>query len=255
MESDRKKIIMVDDDSTNLSIARKMLVEKYTTFTVASGDKLFGMLEKVVPDMILLDIEMPDMNGYEVIKILKSTEKHAHIPVIFLTSLIEPENEIKGLNLGAVDYLYKPFVQELLLKRIEMHLLMEYQKRELKRYTDNLEGMVFEKTKNVFELQNAILKTVAELVECRDNITGGHIERTQGYLKLLVNRLQENGVYADELSTWDLDLLVMSSQLHDVGKISVKDDILMKPGKLTDEEFEEMQKHAEFGSRIIKRMA
>ena len=99
MESDRKKIIMVDDDSTNLNIARKMLVDKYTTFTVASGDKLFGMLEKVVPDMILLDVEMPDMNGYEVIKILKSSEKHAHIPVIFLTSLIEPENEIKGKNL------------------------------------------------------------------------------------------------------------------------------------------------------------
>ena len=254
MSIDRKKIIMVDDDRTNLTVASEMLGDKYTTFTVTSGNKLFGLLEKVMPDIILLDVEMPEMSGYEVIKMLKNSEKHAHVPVIFLTSLLDPENEVKGLSLGAVDYLYKPFAKELLRKRIEMHLLMEYQKRELKRYTDDLEGMVFEKTQTVFELQNAILKTVAELVECRDNITGGHIERTQNYLKLLITRLLESGTYADELSTWDIDLLVMSSQLHDVGKISVKDDILMKPGKLTSEEFAEMQRHAEFGRQIIERI-
>ena len=254
MSTDRKKIIMVDDDRTNLTVASEMLGDKFTTFTVTSGKKLFGLLEKVMPDIILLDVEMPEMSGYEVIKVLKNSEKHAHIPVIFLTSLIDPENEVTGLSLGAVDYLYKPFARELLLKRIEIHLLMEYQKRELKRYTDDLEGMVFEKTQTVFELQNAILKTVAELVECRDNITGGHIERTQNYLKLLITRLLESGTYADELSTWDIDLLVMSSQLHDVGKISVKDCILMKPGKLTREEFAEMQRHTEFGRKIIERI-
>jgi len=157
VESDRKKIIMVDDDRTNLTVASEMLGYEYTIFTVTSANKLFGMLEKVMPDIILLDVEMPDMNGYEVIKILKASEKYANIPVIFLTSLIDSENEIKGLNLGAVDYLYKPFAKERLLKRIEMHLLIEHQKRELKRYTDNLEGMVFEKTKTVFELQNTVL--------------------------------------------------------------------------------------------------
>ena len=135
-----------------------------------------------------------------------------------------------------------------------MHLLLESQKQELRRYTNNLEGIVAHKTQTVFELQNSILKTVAELVECRDNVTGGHIERTQNYLHLLVNLLLKNGIYSKELSAWDVDLFVMSSQLHDVGKISVKDSILMKPGKLTDEEFEEMKKHATFGKDIIEKI-
>ncbi|MCL2293345.1 MAG: response regulator [Spirochaetes bacterium] len=254
MENKRKKIFMIDDDRTNLAIARGALVDKYIVLTITSGKKLFELLEKTIPDLILLDIEMPEMNGYEVIKILKNSENTAHIPVIFLTALIDPESEIKGLNLGAVDYVSKPFSQELLLKRVEMHLLLEAQKQEVKRYTGSLEGMLFEKTQAVFELKNAILKTVTELVESRDNVTGGHIERTQTYLRLLVNNLIKNNIYCEELSKWDVELFVMSSQLHDVGKISVKDSILMKPGKLTNDEFEEMKKHAAFGSEIIERI-
>ena len=254
MEIKRKKVIMVDDDRTNLTVARNTLIDRYDIITVTSGEKLFGMLEKIVPDIILLDIEMPEMNGYEVITILKNREATSHIPVIFLTALIDPESEIKGLSLGAIDYIYKPFSQGLLLKRIEMHLLLEAQKQELKRYSSNLEGMVFEKTQTVYELQNAVLKTVAELVECRDNVTGGHIERTQSYLRLLVNLLLRYDVYIEELSGWDIELFIMSSQLHDVGKISVRDSILMKPGKLTEEEFEEMKKHAAFGGAIIERI-
>ena len=254
MESERKKIIMVDDDRTNLTVAKNTLISRYDVFTVPSGKKLFDLLEKITPDLILLDIEMPDMNGYEVIKILKDTESTVDIPVIFLSAMIEPESEIKGLNLGAVDYIFKPFSRELLLKRIELHLLLESQKRELRRYSGSLEGMVFEKTQTVFELQNAILKTVAELVECRDNVTGGHIERTQNYLRILTNLLLKNGTYEDEIKQWDIDLFVMSSQLHDVGKISIKDEILLKPGKLTDEEFNEMKKHAAFGMEIIEKI-
>ncbi|MCL2099278.1 MAG: HD domain-containing protein [Oscillospiraceae bacterium] len=254
MENDRKKIIMVDDDRIYLTLARSVLAETYDIFTVASGKTFFSLLEKVMPDLVLLDIEMPEMNGYEIIKTLKNDEKTADIPVIFLSAMIDPESEIEGLDLGAVDYIFKPFSQDLLLKRIELHLLLETQKHELKRYSGSLEGMVFEKTQIVFELQNAILKTVAELVECRDNVTGGHIERTQNYLRLLVEALLKNDVYTSELSSWDIDLFVMSSQLHDVGKISIKDEILLKPGKLTDDEFEEMKKHAAFGKEIIERI-
>jgi putative two-component system response regulator len=123
MATEKKKIIIVDDDTTNLAVARKMLADKYTVGTVTSGKKLFEMLEKVTPDLILLDVEMPEMSGYEVIKALKDSEKHASIPVIFLTALIDSESEIKGLDLGAVDYVYKPFSQKLLIKRIKMHLL------------------------------------------------------------------------------------------------------------------------------------
>ena len=254
MTTTREKIIMVDDDRTNLTVAKNTLINNYDIITVTSGKKLFGVLEKIKPDIILLDVEMPEMSGYEVIKILKKTVKTASIPVIFLTALINPESEIKGLSLGAVDYIYKPFSQELLLKRIEMNLLLEAQRQELERYSTNLEGMIFEKTRTVYELQNAILKTVAELVESRDNVTGGHIERTQSCLRRLVNLVLESGIYTEELSNWDIELFVMSSQLHDVGKISVKDNILMKSTRLTDEEFSEMKKHAAFGREIIEKI-
>jgi putative two-component system response regulator len=133
-----------------------------------------------------------------------------------------------------------------------MHLLLEKQKRELMSYSHNLENEIDKKTRTVFELQNAILKTVADLVECRDNVTGGHIERTQHYLQLLVESLLERDVYTEEISEWDVHLFIMSSQLHDVGKISIKDDILMKPHELTIEEFEEMKKHTIFGADIIR---
>ena len=252
MESKGGLIVMVDDDITNLTVAKSTLVDEYDFISAPSGKKLFLLLEKLTPDLILLDIEMPEMDGYEVIKQLKSSEKTAHIPVIFLTAKIDPENEVKGLNMGAVDYITKPFSRELLIKRIQLHLLFEAQKKELMNYSRNLETEVDKKTKTVFELQNAILKTVSELVECRDNVTGGHIERTQHNLSMLLKFLLKHGVYTEELSSWDINLFVMSSQLHDVGKISIKDNILMKPGKLTEEEFEEMKRHTVYGEDIIK---
>ena len=254
MDNTRETIVMIDDDITNLTAARNTLTSKYDVFTVPSGEKLFLLLEKVTPALILLDIEMPVMNGYEVMEKLKNREKTSRIPVIFLTAKIDPESEIKGLNLGAVDYITKPFSRELLLKRIDLHILFEKQRKELIKYNLSLENEVDKKTRTVLELQSAILKTVAELVECRDNVTGGHIERTQHYLRLLVDFLFEHEIYIEELSSWDIDLFIMSSQLHDVGKISIRDEILMKQGRLTDEEFDEMKKHALNGVDIIKKI-
>jgi putative two-component system response regulator len=252
--NDRETIIIVDDDITNLTVGMNSLADQYSVLTAPSGKKLFVLLEKVKPALILLDIEMPEMDGYEVIRLLKDSEKTAHIPVIFVTAQIDPESEVKGLGLGAVDYITKPFSRELLNKRVDLHIQFEKQKKELLKYSLTLESEVDKKTRTVLELQNAILKTVAELVESRDNITGGHIERTQHYLRLLVDFLLEHGIYTEKLSSWDIDLFVMSSQLHDVGKISIKDEILMKPGKLTDEEFEEMKKHTIYGVEIIRKI-
>ena len=254
MDSSRSKIIVVDDDITNLTVAKNALADKYDVFTVPSGSKLFQLLEKLKPDLILLDIEMPEMGGYEVIEALKSKEATANIPVIFLTSNIDTEHEIQGLNLGAIDYITKPFSRELLLKRTEMHLLVVAQRNELKSYSQSLEKIVNRKTQTVFDLQNTILKTVAELVESRDNVTGGHIGRTQNYLNMFVGFLLEHDTYARELMGWDIKLFVMSSQLHDVGKISIKDSVLMKPGKLTDEEFQEMKNHTIYGRNIIRKI-
>jgi Response regulator containing a CheY-like receiver domain and an HD-GYP domain len=254
MDSKRETIIIVDDVITNLTVGVNSLDAVYDVFTAPSGPKLFAVLKKVTPDLILLDIEMPEMDGYEVIQILKGSDKTSNIPVIFLTSKIDPISEVKGLDLGAVDYITKPFSRELLLKRVGLHLLLERQKRELLTYSRGLESEVSKKTKAVVELQNAILMTVAELVECRDSVTGGHIERTQRYLGLLINLAFDNGIYTDELKQWNIGLVVMSSQLHDVGKVSIKDDILLKQEKLTHEEFAEIKKHAEIGAAIIRRI-
>ena len=254
METKRETVIIVDDDDINLTVGQSALSDMYTVYAAQSGKELFALLENNLPDLILLDIDMPEMDGYDIIRKLKKTEKTSHIPVIFLTGKIEPENEVKGLSLGAVDYITKPFSRELLIKRIDLHIVFEKQKKELLKYNSNLENEVDKKTKTVLELQNAILKTVAELVEWRDNVTGGHIERTQHYLRLLIDLLIKHGIYQDEISKWDTNLLVMSSQLHDVGKISIRDSILMKPEKLCNEEFEEMKKHTVYGAEIIRRI-
>jgi putative two-component system response regulator len=259
MMSSRKKIIFVDDQVSNLMIGRNVLAMDYDVFTVPSAKKMFELMVKISPDLILLDVEMPEMNGYETIEKLKSDSETEGIPVIFLTAKTDASSELKGLNLGAIDYITKPFSPPLLLKRIEVHLLLleqrkqlESQKKQLLAYNENLEAIVKEKTKTIIELQNAVLETVAELVEARDDVTGGHIERTQSYLKILFDGLSETGVYAEEIKDWDVDVVVQSAQLHDVGKISVNENILNKPGRLTAEEFEEIKKHTLVGGRIIE---
>ena len=252
MTEQRKTIFVVDDNLTNLTVAKNVLSGAYNIFTINSGPRLFKILESKIPDLILLDINMPDMDGYDVIRQLKTNVNTFHIPVIFLTALDDEDTEFEGLSLGAVDYIIKPFSPLLLLKRIELHLLVESQKQELINYNNNLEKMVEEKVKTVIDLKNALLRTMAELVEHRDKDTGGHIDRTQKYVKVLIDAMRENKVYVDEVEGWDEQLVIQSSQLHDVGKISVSDSILLKPGKLTPEEFETMKRHAAFGCKIIE---
>jgi len=261
MENEKALIILVDDNPANLRIGKNVLSEKYYVATAPSAEKLFVLLESNYPAMILLDIDMPEMNGYEVIKILKSKQETKDIPVIFVTAKTELDDEIEGLSLGAIDYITKPFQPTLLLKRIEVHLLVEAQRKtvekqaaELKYFNDNLQKMVEEKTQNVLDLQSALLKTIAELVECRDDITGSHIERTQKGLEIMVKEIERSGIYYEETKDLNLNLLLQSCQLHDVGKISISDNILRKPGKLTSEEFDEMKKHTSFGEQIIEKI-
>ena len=260
MDTKRKTIFLVDDDMTNLTIGKKALAGAYNVFTLNSGAVLLEMLENIRPDLILLDVNMPEMDGYEAIRLVKQGS-HADIPVIFLTALSNEEMEIKGLSLGAIDYITKPFSAPLLLKRLEVHLLVEEQKRELvaqKRellfFNNNLTQMVDEKAGTVIELKNAILSTMAELVEYRDEITGGHIIRTQRYIKVLMDAMKNEQVYPDEVSALDEELVLQSCQLHDVGKIAVKDSILSKPSKLTQEEFETIKAHTTFGEKVIMQL-
>ena len=246
--------MLVDDNKANLTMGKSILSEHYDVFALPSADKLFEFLKHVTPDLILLDIDMPGMNGYEALTLLKADKQYTDTPVIFVTAKNSESNEYDGLGLGAIDYITKPFAPALLLKRIENHLLIQKQKKSLQDFNDNLVKMLKAKTHQFYALQNAIISSMAEFVEFRDNITGRHISRTQKYLKKLAEQLMEDGVYADELMVWDMNLILLSSQLHDVGKIAISDAILNKAGKLTDEELEIMKTHTRKGVEVIEKM-
>ncbi|MDR2491991.1 MAG: response regulator [Coriobacteriales bacterium] len=251
MDSLRHTVMMVDDNVTNLTLGKNLLKEVYDVYTVPSAKKMLDLLDKLQPDLILLDIEMPEMNGYEAIKKLKSDPRFADIPVVFLTARADEGSEMEGLSLGAVDYIYKPFSGPLLIQRIRNHLITVEQRRDLERYNHDLESLVEQKAAQVNELKNTVIASIAELVESRDNVTGNHIMRTQAYLKLLLDELTGQGIYTDLTREWNFDFLFTAAQLHDVGKIAISDTILNKPDRLTAEEFEIMKTHAPLGVKII----
>ena len=232
-----KTVFIIDDNPTNLAIAKNVLSNNYKTYGLPSAEKMFIALEKVRPDLILLDVEMPDMDGFKALSVLKKDNKLKSIPVVFLTAKHDSQSEIRGFEMGAVDFINKPFSPPVLVKRIEMHV-----------ETDKL---IKESLRSVRKVHNATINIIANMVENRDKITGGHIDRTQKYLTILVNELIRAGIYADEISKWNLEELLPSAQLHDVGKIAISDLILNKKEKLTGGEFEIIKKHCEEGERII----
>jgi putative two-component system response regulator len=252
MEGRKACIFLVDDNIVNLNTGKAALQHDYTVITIPSGEKLFLSLKKLKPDLILLDIDMPGMSGYDTIKALKSNPETAEIPVIFLTGKNEMENELLGLSLGAVDYITKPFSQPLLLKRVELHLLLKAQKEELREFNGNLIEMVNERTNEISTLQNAIIIWAAEVIEFRDEETGQHVERVQKYLELLLSEMEKTAYYADEVATWDVDAFLKSASLHDVGKIKIRDNILLKNTRLTDEEAKSMKLHPLHGKTLIE---
>ena len=235
-----KTVFVVDDSDVNLVKAKRALEEHYRIRTMSSAQKMLTLVSKIVPDLILLDIEMPEMDGFAAINKLKENEKTANIPVMFLTASTDDEIEAKGLEYGAVDFVTKPFSTPTLLNRIAHHLHID---ELLKKRTERLE-----------RLQDGILEVVVDMVESRDKVTGGHIERTSRYIRILMEAMRKNGLYSDEMENWELDTVVSSARLHDVGKVSVSDVILNKPGRLTPDEYEEIKKHAPEGEHIVERI-
>jgi len=250
-ETEPKKVVLVDDDYSNLINGKNVLKRHYEVFTVPSGEKLFELLKQIVPDIILLDVEMPVMNGYAVLRELKKNPVTAEIPVIFLTALRDVGSELEGLTLGAVDYISKPFSPPLFLQRIGSHLASETQKQQLREYGNRLSQMVDEKTQTITELQTVIFSVLANIVEYRDDGTGAHISRTQRYLQALIDGLTDKNYYREEIEGWDVPLILLSSQLHDIGKVAIPDAILLKPDKLTPQEFNVIKSHTVIGAEII----
>jgi len=247
-------IFLVDDNISYLNAGKNALQHMYTVITIPSGEKLITSLKNLKPDLILLDIEMPGMSGYDTIKGLKINPETANIPVIFLTSKSANEDELRGLTLGAVDYITKPFSQPILQKRVELHLLLQKQKEVIREYSGNLVELVSERADDISALQNAVIIWAAEVIEFRDSETGQHVERVQKYLSLLLAAMMKMDMYAEEVSTWDTEAFMKSTLLHDVGKIKIRDDVLLKPSRLTDEELMNMKLHSLYGKTLLEKL-
>ncbi|MBI5522158.1 MAG: response regulator [Desulfarculus sp.] len=246
---DLSSVLVVDDDPVNIHLLLETLKERYKVIAATNGARALAMAQGgQPPDLILLDVNMPGMSGYEVCRRLKEGEGTRSIPVIFVTALDSRHGEAAGLALGAADYITKPFIPALVLARVHNHL-------ELKRHRDHLEEMVRQRTAELQETRDVIILSLASLAETRDNETGNHIARTQHYVRLLAEALSSQPRHAEHLTPQTVDLLQKSAPLHDIGKVGVPDVILLKPGQLTHEEFEEMKKHAVYGHDAIQKAA
>jgi len=247
-----KAIILIVDDSTeNVHILLNIFKDEFKVFIAMNGVDALRMVHEVTPDIILLDIVMPRMDGYEVLTKLKEDESTANIPVLFITALTDTKDEQKGLEMGAEDYIIKPFQSALVKLRVKKHL-------ELNTYRKHLSDVIAEKTAELEKvnrskhlLQSVMIESLGTLAEYRDPETGGHIKRTQSYVKALARHLKNKGKFKDILTEDYINLLYMSAPLHDVGKVGVHDSILQKHGSLTDSEFEEIQRHTIYGYNTL----
>jgi putative two-component system response regulator len=249
---DRQKTIMiVDDTEMNIVILVEALQEDYELIVAINGLDAIELLEDQKPDLILLDIMMPEIDGYEVLKKLKGNPDLEHIPVILLSAITDSDSKNKGFSLGAVDYVTKPFEIIEVKARVRTQIRLEEARLVLETQNIVLEEKVKERTRLIERTNFATIYCLAALAETRDPETGGHIKRTQKYIKELALELSVKEEYKDVLTREYIELLYKSAPLHDIGKVGIKDSILLKPGKLTEEEFEEMKNHTTYGGESL----
>ena len=235
-----KQILVVDDNVTSLRQISAQLTSNYELLLAKSGALALQICLQEKPDLILLDIEMPEMDGFETLSRIKMNPFLAQIPVIFLTGNHDTETEVKGLVSGARDFITKPVEKSILLHRIELHL-------RFSTYQTYLEN-------TVKEMSDSVVASFAELIECRDEKTGGHVVRTSRYVERLGRELLKKKMFTKELSEAELDLFIRAAPLHDIGKIAISDRILLKPEQLNDGEFNIMKRHATIGAEILENM-
>jgi len=244
-------VLIVDDTETNIDILVESLQDKYDICVAIDGETALELCDNFLPDLILLDIMMPGIDGYEVCRRLKANPATADIPVIFLTAMDQVSNKTLGFQLGAVDYITKPFEILEVNARVKTHIELRDAQCKLKEHNELLEQRVEERTEELALTQDVTILCMATLAETRDHETGGHIQRTQNYVKVLAEKLAEQPLYRDELSPETINLIYKSAPLHDIGKVGVPDSILLKAGKLTPGEFEIMKKHTVYGRDAI----
>ncbi|HTJ96749.1 MAG TPA: two-component system response regulator [Rhodocyclaceae bacterium] len=249
----KPSILVIDDTPDNLSLMSELLADHYEVKVANSGQRgLRIAFADAPPDLILLDIMMPDMDGYAVCQELKVNPATRDIPVIFLTALNESADEQHGLDLGAVDYITKPISPAIVLARLKNHLALKASADFLRDQNAFLEDEVAKRTAEVMAIQDVTILAMASLAETRDSDTGNHIRRTQHYVAALARRLQTHPRFAAYLSEQNIATLFKSAPLHDIGKVGIPDRILLKPGRLTSEEFEVMKTHTTLGRDAIE---
>lgn len=245
-------VLVVDDTPDNLSLMSDLLRTEYKVKLAPSGERALQIVAgDSKPDLILLDIMMPDMDGYEVLRRLQFNPDTENIPVIFLTAMSAAEDESVGLELGAVDYITKPINPAIVMARVRNHLQLKRARDFLAQHNQFLEQEVANRTRAMAELQDATIRAMASLAETRDNETGNHIRRTQHYTETLARHLQSHPRFKEELTDAAIVTIFKSAPLHDIGKVGIPDRILLKPGKLTPEEFEIMKTHTTLGRDAI----
>ena len=253
MQDERATILVVDDTPDNLSLMSALLKDTYKVKVANSGDKALKYVQgDNKPDLILLDIMMPGLSGYDVIVELKAKSETRDIPVIFLTAMSAAEDEKKGLEMGAADYITKPISPPIVLARVKTQLENKAAADFLKNKSEYLEAEVTKRTREITEIQNVTILAMASLAETRDSDTGNHIRRTQYYIKLLAQKLKTHDRFWFFLNDQTIDMLFKTAPLHDIGKVGIPDRILMKPGRFTPEEFEIMKSHTTLGRNAIQ---
>lgn len=245
------RIMVVDDTPANLRLLDNVLRERgYQVFAFRSGELALTAARRSPPDLILLDINMPEMNGYEVCEHLKADTGLKDVPVIFISAMNETMDKVRAFGIGGVDYINKPFQVEEVEARVKTHLKLRRLQVELAEHNLRLQELVNEQVREISNAQMAIIFAMAKMTETRDDETGKHSERVRRYCVLLARALEP--YYPSEITEEYIDLIYHASPLHDIGKVSTPDSILQKPGKLTLREFEEMQKHTIIGAKTLE---
>lgn len=245
-------ILIVDDTPDNLILMSALLKETYKVKVANNGEKALRIaFSNSPPDLILLDVMMPAMDGFDVLRELKKNSLTMDIPVIFLTAKSDVEDEMKGLELGAVDYITKPINPIIVQARVKNHLTLKAAADFLRDQNVYLETEASKRTQEITAIQDVTILAMASLAETRDSDTGNHIRRTQYYVKALAEKLIDHPMFATFLSDENISLLFKSAPLHDIGKVGIPDKILLKPGRLTAAEFEIMKTHTTLGWRAI----
>lgn len=254
-ENGKATVMVVDDTPANLKLLEEMLRKRgYRVSEFPSGKLALRAASREPPELILLDIMMPDMDGFELCRRLKADETLKEIPVIFLSALDDVASKVKGFTQGGVDYITKPFQAEEVLSRVNTHLSLRRMRRELKKHNHYLEDLVREQVKEISDSQQATILALSKLAEYRDDETGRHIERTRTFCRRLAEKLRENSRYAGSITDAYIENIYHAAPLHDIGKVGIPDHILLKPGKLTPDEFTIMKTHTEIGARTLQRV-